>query len=745
MNSRNSKKLALISVMFILLFISNSCHEDDPVNLDHDPSLSADTYIKINTSEIGGEDLYLISSRDNDSPLNKDSFYTVTSREGEQLLLVTDNMNELRGLTLSTPSSNGADAFEIDAQSTAISLIFISPGISTVDPDEAKTNIANIKILASYNKFATYLKDNLHDKSLNSLVNNEMYDSLLSDCVEEYYQKYTVAKKGLAISKSEYLNEISFDKLSTSLLQLKNYGYRFVNVVERDIDANMNEIKVTNVVPAMKGAVPLSWGSLFTLSTLDPSVENIDYKPSTNSSMSEIWVAGPGFKHRKSSIQIAPPSIVNIGEPWTETIVYYVIFPFIDLFAGTKSLINTAAPQFKELMLQIKTGKTLFFASQAENVKSAVRELSNFSIAVIGAIAATSSLAVAATVTKILAVSSIMFSGANLVTFTYDMFLLEPYSKFNVLPASGPPMVPTLNSPNNNSSNITIPVVLFWNSSPNAKSYTLQISKYSDFSQLDYNESGITTVGKSIPSLQNGTKYYWRVNAANDNGTSVWSNVWSFTTVVGGNQTGTVTDIDGNNYTTVVIGNQTWLRENLKVIRYNDGTAISNVTSSTSWLGLTTGAYCNYNNDISYVDTYGRLYNWYAVTNSRRLCPTGWHVPSDAEWTQLEIYLGMSQTTANLVNWRGTNEGGKMKESGLTHWNSPNTGATNESGFNGLPGGIRWTSDFSNSVRANGTWWSSTEYNSNEAWYRGLYWDRGTICRSQDPKTYGFAVRCIKD
>ena len=86
-----------------------------------------------------------------------------------------------------------------------------------------------------------------------------------------------------------------------------------------------------------------------------------------------------------------------------------------------------------------------------------------------------------------------------------------------------------------------------------------------------------------------------------------------------------------------------------------------------------------------------------------------------------------------------------MKETGLGHWNSPNTGATNESGFTGLPAGIRWTSDFSNSIRYNGTWWSSSEYNTSEAWYRGLYWDRSTICRAPDPKTFGFAVRCVQD
>ena len=154
-----------------------------------------------------------------------------------------------------------------------------------------------------------------------------------------------------------------------------------------------------------------------------------------------------------------------------------------------------------------------------------------------------------------------------------------------------------------------------------------------------------------------------------------------------GPETGTVTDIDGNTYQTVKIGDQWWMAENLKVTCYRNGDAIPNITDGTTWASLSTGAYCEYNNDINNVATYGRLYNWYAVTDSRNIAPAGWHVPSDAEWKQLEMYLGMSQSEADATGWRGTDEGGKLKEVGTMHWNSPNTGATNESGFTALPGG----------------------------------------------------------
>lgn len=138
----------------------------------------------------------------------------------------------------------------------------------------------------------------------------------------------------------------------------------------------------------------------------------------------------------------------------------------------------------------------------------------------------------------------------------------------------------------------------------------------------------------------------------------------------------TVTDYDGNVYQTVLIGDQCWMMENLKVTHYRNGDPIPHVTDGVTWGNLTSGAYCNYNNDEGNVATYGRLYNWYAVDDSRNIAPAGWHVPSDAEWQTLVDYLGGDAVA-----------GGKMKEAGTTHWASPNTGATNESGFTALPGG----------------------------------------------------------
>ena len=186
--------------------------------------------------------------------------------------------------------------------------------------------------------------------------------------------------------------------------------------------------------------------------------------------------------------------------------------------------------------------------------------------------------------------------------------------------------------------------------------------------------------------------------------------------------------------TTVTIGNQQWMRENLDVLTYRNGDIIPQVTDPTAWAALTTGAWCYYNNDVANGAIYGKLYNWYAVNDPRGLAPTGWHVPSDAEWTTLETTLGGAAVA-----------GGKMKTTGTTRWYAPNTGATNESGFAGLPGGYRNYNGSFFSVGSSGYWWSSSENGTVDAWYRYLGYNVGGITRSNDYKLSGCSVRCLRD
>ncbi len=212
---------------------------------------------------------------------------------------------------------------------------------------------------------------------------------------------------------------------------------------------------------------------------------------------------------------------------------------------------------------------------------------------------------------------------------------------------------------------------------------------------------------------------------------------------------GTVTDIDGNVYHTVKIGNQWWIVENLRVTHYRDGTAIPLVYINSQWVTQNKGAYCYYNMDASNITDYGLMYNFHAVSSDRGLAPEGWHVASDEEWKELEMYLGMTQGQADLTLWRGTNEGGKLKESGTTHWNAPNTGATNETGFTALPGG--WRSMYDGTFSGMGTFvsfWTSTGTTASNGTYaltRGLSSAESRISRTGDLRVAGLSVRCIKD
>jgi len=243
--------------------------------------------------------------------------------------------------------------------------------------------------------------------------------------------------------------------------------------------------------------------------------------------------------------------------------------------------------------------------------------------------------------------------------------------------------------------------------------------------------NGIGSFNALLSALIDSTTYYIRAYAINNAGTA-YGNQISFTTL---QNSATINDIDGNVYDTVHIGSQIWLKQNLKVTKYRNGNPIPNVTDDTQWATLSSGSYCWYDNDsATYKNLYGALYNYYAVVDSRNLCPIEWHVPSDNEWTILTTYLGGDSIAGN-----------KLKEVGTTHWIVYNIGATNESGFVGLPGGFRssWSAFYTYGY--NGYWWSSTDYNNSYAWFRELTYNDSIVLHNNIVKTNGFSVRCVKD
>jgi uncharacterized protein (TIGR02145 family) len=230
-----------------------------------------------------------------------------------------------------------------------------------------------------------------------------------------------------------------------------------------------------------------------------------------------------------------------------------------------------------------------------------------------------------------------------------------------------------------------------------------------------------------ITGLEDGTIYYVRAYAVNSLGIAYGNQIYFITPL---------TDIEGNVYNTVIIGTQVWMTQNLKTTKYYDNTAIPNVADNIIWSTLSTPAYCWYKNDASSnKNIYGALYNWFTI-NTGKLCPAGWHVPSEEEWTTLFDNLGGESIAS-----------GKLKEQGTGHWVTPNMGASNIYGFSALPGGYRTgrSPGSFRTARYYGWWWANTEYDL--SWARGnlMTYDAIEIAKGSGLKTNGYSIRCIKD
>ena len=269
--------------------------------------------------------------------------------------------------------------------------------------------------------------------------------------------------------------------------------------------------------------------------------------------------------------------------------------------------------------------------------------------------------------------------------------------------------------------------------------------------------TGTGSFTANLTGLAANTIYYVRAYAINTAGTA-YGNQLIFTTSQITVNPESVTDASGNTYPTVTIGTQVWMAENLRTTKYRDGSDITIITNNNQWINkssegnpLRQPMMCWYNNDqATYTaNKFGALYNWYAInpaTNgNKNICPIGWHVPTDAEWNVLIGYLDPSYTP-NINGIQSLTAGGKMKIVGTQYWQSPNDGASNSSGFSGLPGGFRFDEDGTFRGSGNdGLWWSTTEFYSEGAWGRSIDYFHINLYRNGNQKANGQSVRCIKD
>jgi uncharacterized protein (TIGR02145 family) len=289
------------------------------------------------------------------------------------------------------------------------------------------------------------------------------------------------------------------------------------------------------------------------------------------------------------------------------------------------------------------------------------------------------------------------------------------------------PDAPTLWMPVNNSMDVSVPPTLVWHASPRAKDYTLQVSVNSLFTSFIFNESGLTDRSQQILGLNHSSTYYWRVNASNSAGTSGWSTPWSFTTMI--SECGNIVEYAGKLYNSLQIGNQCWLKENLDVGTMIQGGDIAKDND-------TIEKYC-YNNISANCNTYGGLYQWdeamqYKTTpGTRGICPSGWHIPTYAEYDTLRITVGGNGNSLKAIG-QGAGEGE----------------GTDSSGFSALLGGFRHYDGYFSNLGSQARFWISNEFSPTLALNMSLYYDYisiGLYDYNGHAKESGFSIRCLKD
>ncbi len=417
----------------------------------------------IDTGEIGGEDLCVKSVWQESAPAEPEGNFTTTvSAEGAQLLFATDSSGDVRGLTVSIPGADtaqGGHTLTVNATSTAISLLMQTPGILAIDPSVAAARRSQLAALLSFPGLVSALAARLPSQPLREVVTDVTVSNLLSACVNEWRGEHT--QLGTAAVDPDFCNDPGArfrvglgDATSTDWddypLKLSNGGWRWLNVVVRDIRDDGHVLAPTPR-PAdtnpIAGAIPVSWGSVFTNTFGDPTVE-LDYAncgPSRMIARSEYWAIGPGWAPSKIDL---PPSLQNENQPWGETVIHYLLCPFLDFAAGGSALLDYGPEAARLLWDLIKLDQNATDALEgmrsADDEASATAATINACFTFLGLIVAggassalvallgTSAIPVAVTIGTLLAKGAVIFSVSNFSFFIITLFTYPRVAKVDV-------------------------------------------------------------------------------------------------------------------------------------------------------------------------------------------------------------------------------------------------------------------------------------------------------------------------
>ncbi len=467
-----SNSFKFISIGLIVAFLSSivvSCggHDDGGSSYNSPPPSSTAVVVgTISREEIGGTNLVVKSAHQpTDSIITNGTFTTTVSTNGTQLLIIKDLSNELRGFSLSVvdPASGQASIQNIDATSTALSLLFLTPGITTVDIAETQATIAALKNLVSFQQFVNFLKINLPQSSLSGLMGSSAAQTLLINCVNEYISTagaaktaYTQRAANAVITPSPSDGSFVIDSIDSTneqstKIELANYGLRYVNVYKRFLDEYSKEIQPIAVVEKpMNGRTGVSWGSIFSKTINKPTLKDdmVDFSDDSGSNTVQYWIVGPGWGKSFANL---PSTISDDGtDTWGQTVLFYAVFPVVDIVTGSGDALKNAG-RINDIWKAISTGKYLNDIDKAKSAgdsfgkQVAILDLTvSFltSPEVLAAIGEATGLASLAELAPVFAVVSAGFSIGNVVAVVNELSQLPPIAMVYVNKvANNPPSV----------------------------------------------------------------------------------------------------------------------------------------------------------------------------------------------------------------------------------------------------------------------------------------------------------------